>query len=52
MAENTIDFETGRTLKALIRRLGSLDECLRLGFVYQDKSGVMSLSTAGMGYLT
>jgi hypothetical protein len=51
MAENAIDFETGRTLNGLVRRLGSLDECLRLGFVYQDEKGVMSPSAAGTAYL-
>ena len=51
MAENAIDFETGRTLNALIRRLGGIDECLRLGFIYQDPNGVMSPSAAGMAYL-
>ena len=51
MAENAIDFETGKTLNALVRRLGSLDECLRLGFVCQDLKGVMSPSSAGIAYL-
>lgn len=51
MAENAIDFETGKTLNALVRRLGSLDEALRLGFVYQDLNRVMSPSAAGVAYL-
>ena len=51
MAENAIDFETGKTLNALVQRLGGLDECLRLGFIYQDKKGVMSPSAAGAAYL-
>lgn len=35
----------------LVRRLGSMDECLRLGFVYQDDKGVMSPSAAGTAFL-
>jgi hypothetical protein len=48
---NTIDFETGKTLKALVNRLGSLAECQRLGFVFEDEKGVMSPSAAGVAYL-
>ena len=48
---NTIDFETGKTLKALVSRLGSLAECQRLGFVFEDEKGVMSPSAAGVAYL-
>lgn len=48
---NTIDFETGKTLNALVRRLGSLAECQRLGFVFEDEKGIMSPSAAGTAYL-
>ncbi|MDI7776603.1 hypothetical protein [Asticcacaulis sp. EMRT-3] len=48
---NTIDFETGKSLNALVRRLGSLAECQRLGFVFEDEKGIMSPSAAGVAYL-
>lgn len=48
---NTIDFETGTTLNQLIRLLGGLAECQRLGFVFEDDKGVMSPSAAGFAYL-
>ena len=52
MADNVaIDFETGQTLNALTRRLGSLEECRRLGFVFEDELGVLSPSAAGVAYL-
>ena len=43
--------ETHRPLETLIKELGGLDECRRLGFVYQHESKIMSLSHAGIGYL-
>lgn len=51
MSGNIFDIETLRPLDALIRELGGLDECKRLGFVFEDENKIMSLSTAGMGYL-
>ena len=51
MAGNVFDIGTLRPLEALIKELGGLDECKRLGFVYEDEHEIMSLSTAGMGYL-
>ncbi len=52
MAENnTIAIETGTTLNQLIRQLGGLTECQRLGFVFEDEQGVMSPSAAGFAYL-
>ncbi len=51
MADNAIDFETGSTLTQLVKRLGSLDECRRLGFVFEDEQGVVATSTAGLAYL-
>jgi hypothetical protein len=52
MADNiTIDFETGTTLNQLIKLLGGLPECQRLGFVFEDENGVMSPSAAGFAYL-
>ena len=51
MSDNVFDIETLRPLEALIKELGGLDECKRLGFVFEDENGIMSLSVAGMGYL-
>jgi hypothetical protein len=51
MAENTFDIETVRQVEVLAKSLGGLAECKRLGFIFQDEQGVMSLSTAGLGYL-
>jgi len=51
MSDNVFDMGTVRPLEALIRELGGLDECRRLGFVFEDEDGIMSLSRAGMGYL-
>ena len=51
MSGNVYDFETGRALEGLVRLLGSLDECKRFGFVFEEENKVMSLSHAGMGYL-
>ncbi len=48
---NTIDFETGKTVKALVSHLGSLAECQRLGFVFENEIGIMSPSAAGVAYL-
>jgi hypothetical protein len=51
MPDNVFDMETLRPLDALIRELGGLDECRRLGFVFEDENGIISLSHAGLGYL-
>jgi hypothetical protein len=51
MSDNVFDIETLRPLEALIRELGGLDECRRLGFVFEDENKIISLSSAGMGYL-
>jgi hypothetical protein len=51
MADNVFEMGTHRPLQALIRELGGLDECKRLGFVFGDENKIISLSTAGMGYL-
>jgi hypothetical protein len=51
MTDNVFDMATLRPLDALIKELGGLDECRRLGFVFEDQNNIMSLSTAGMGYL-
>jgi hypothetical protein len=51
MSDNVFDMATLRPLDALIKELGGLDECRRLGFVFEDENKIMSLSTAGMGYL-
>jgi hypothetical protein len=53
MSDNVFDMGTLRPLEALIRELGGLDECRRLGlgFVFEDENKIMSLSHAGMGHL-
>lgn len=51
MSDNVFDMGALRPLEALIRELGGLDECKRLGFVFEDENKIMSLSHAGMGYL-
>src|SRR6266446_6191207 len=51
MSDNVFDFETLPSLEGLVKHLGGLDECKRLGFVFEDERKVMSLSHAGMGYL-
>ena len=51
MSDNVFDMGTVRPLEALIRELGGLDECRRLGFVFEDENRIMSLSHAGLGYL-
>lgn len=51
MSENTFDIQTIRQLEALSKSLGGLTECRRLGFVHEDDKGVLSLSSAGLGYL-
>jgi hypothetical protein len=51
MPNNVFDIDTLRPLDALVKLLGSLDACKRLGFVFEDERKVMSLSHAGMGYL-
>jgi hypothetical protein len=48
---NTFDFETLPQIETLLKSLGGLDECKRLGFIVDDQHGVISLSTAGLGYL-
>lgn len=48
---NTFDIDSVRQIEALARDLGGIAECKRLGFIYEDDQGVMSLSTAGLGYL-
>jgi hypothetical protein len=51
MSDNVFDIGTHRPLEALLRELGGLHECRRLGFVFEDENKIMSLSHAGMGYL-
>jgi len=51
MSQNTFEIGSVRQLEALIKELGGVAECKRLGFVYEDEQGIMSLSTSGMGYL-
>ena len=51
MSGNVFDMATLRPLEALIRELGGLDECKRLGFVFEDENKIMSLSQVGLSYL-
>jgi hypothetical protein len=51
MSDNVFEMAALRPLEALTRELGGLDECRRLGFVFEDENKIMSLSHAGMGYL-
>ena len=40
-----------KQIEVLEKSLGGIGECQRLGFIFTDGQGVMSLSTAGLGYL-
>jgi len=51
MSDNVFDIESLQTLEGLSKLLGGLDECKRLGFVFEDEHKIMSLSHAGLGYL-
>jgi hypothetical protein len=51
MSENIFDIEAVRQIEALSKDLGGLDVCKRLGFIFEDEHGIMSLSVAGLGYL-
>jgi hypothetical protein len=51
MSENTFDIDSVRQIEALAKSLGGLAECKRLGFIFEDAQGIMSLSVAGLGYL-
>jgi hypothetical protein len=51
MPDNVFDFETLQPLEALVKHLGGIDECKRLGFVFENERKIMSLSHAGLGYL-
>lgn len=48
---HAFDFETLRQVDVLVKLLGGLPECKRLGFVAEDEQGVIGLSRAGLGYL-
>jgi hypothetical protein len=49
--DNVFDIGSHRPLETLIQELGGLEECQRLGFVFEDENKIMSQSTAGLGYL-
>jgi hypothetical protein len=51
MSDNVFDIGSHRPLETPIQELGGLEECQRLGFVFEDENKIMSLSTAGLGYL-
>ena len=46
-----IDFENGRSVNALVKHLGSMAECQRLGFIFEDERGVLFPSSAGIAFL-
>jgi hypothetical protein len=48
---NAYDIETVRQIEVLAKSLGGVTECKRLGFIHESEEGVMSLSSAGLGYL-
>jgi len=52
MSGNTFSIDTVRQVEKLAKSLGGLDECRRLGFVVEDKQGIISLTPVGFGYLT
>lgn len=45
------DEDHHKTIAQLIRRIGSQEECFRLGFLAKDDNATMHLSPVGMGYL-
>ena len=45
------DEDHHKTIAQLIGRIGSQEECLRLGFLAKDDNATLHLSPAGMGYL-
>jgi len=45
------DKDHHKTIAQLISRIGSQEECLRLGFLANDDNATLHLSPAGMGYL-
>ncbi len=51
MSAHVFDITTLRPLEALIKEVGGLAECKRLGFVFEDEKQIMSLSIAGFEYL-
>lgn len=51
MTNNTFDIESVSAIDKLAETLGGLGACKRLGFIFEDEQGVMSLSGAGLGYL-
>lgn len=48
---NAIEFEHLPQIEQLVKSLGGIAECLRLGFVYENEQGVIMLSSAGFGFL-
>ena len=45
------DEDHHKTIAQLIGRIGSQEECFRLGFLAKDDNATLHLSPAGMGYL-
>jgi len=48
---NVFNISSVKPLEKLCELLGSIDECKRLGFIYEDENNVMELSVSGTGYL-
>jgi hypothetical protein len=49
MSDNVFDIGSLRPLETLIQELGSVDECQRLGFVFEDENSARN--SAGFGHL-
>ncbi len=45
------DPDDHKTIESLIEKVGSKEECLRLGFIDKDDNETLYISTAGLGYL-
>lgn len=48
---NVFDYETAPQLESLVQKVGSIEECGRLGFVTNREDGIWHLSAVGLGYL-
>ena len=48
---NVFAYENAPQLESLVQKLGSIDDCARLGFVTNREDGIWHLSAVGLGYL-
>lgn len=46
-----LDHDTHKTISELIEKIGSQEECLRLGFLDKDDNETLFLTPIGLGYL-